>query len=819
MTSWASATYVNEERCRESLLCAGDVLTVGTVDLKLRAADPSELISQLPEVSVDPEHLAAIRRVSGDETLRRLDDLDTALGLLNDELSGREESADQLNELIGQIEHDISRRLDGRNLAAASDELPADSRDQAPNDVSPSSEAPSSSVPSAGTPSNEASSDEAPSDELAVVESARPVSNDWFAVEPAGQTSVSQSLDDLLGAVVPDATAARQTDAQLDTQNADDVDAEFANEESVSDADEFAQLVGSTSVLGQNLTLNALRSRAEAVRQLDELVLAASGSSELSGDETFSERRSATAPQSPTASGGFAAGPDDAGFDSELPEARQDEMTDEWVADEWRAEPVDQEIDADDEEPTAVVPSDDSAETDVESQDELASGDTVEYSAMDTVNEAGSLLSSLFREEPSVDTTASEKRSEIVETTPATGEPSVADKSPTGSAADGDVEELETQSSHAADAESWGGASADDEQSPAEAPPEVSFDADPAVADAAAAAPAAADAASDAVAEDVSGVRSRLAEMFDMPALISAQPPGSATDDDSTVRADASDAWSQDTESGDGQLVAERTPEAPASLTPSLQLTTWLDGVKYSGSPSGREDLAADDERAAADGSRFSVGSDGPQESAEPAVKSADSSASPAPATAASPERDAEVDPEDSVAAYMKDLLARNRARTGQPERPEDFVVPSSRSEEEVATEDTADEDGRAIEEEASAPSDADVQNEADAEPQSWLAQQPRHQLDKDRMRAETQTLREVANATARSAVSKATRRQLKIQVAVKTTASVLMLGCGVAASMLGISTGFALLAVGVGVYFAYDLAMTIARNWKAIHA
>ncbi len=45
------------------------------------------------------------------------------------------------------------------------------------------------------------------------------------------------------------------------------------------------------------------------------------------------------------------------------------------------------------------------------------------------------------------------------------------------------------------------------------------------------------------------------------------------------------------------------------------------------------------------------------------------------------------------------------------------------------------------------------------------------------------------------------------------------VLGCGVAASMLGISTGFALLAVGVGVYFAYDLAMTIARNWKAIHA
>ncbi len=99
----------------------------------------------------------------------------------------------------------------------------------------------------------------------------------------------------------------------------------------------------------------------------------------------------------------------------------------------------------------------------------------------------------------------------------------------------------------------------------------------------------------------------------------------------------------------------------------------------------------------------------------------------------------------------------------------------------------------------------------------SWLSQEPKHQLDKDRMRADTQALREVANASARSAVTRASRRQLKVQVVVKTTASVVMLGCGVAASLLGVSTMFAALAMGVGAYFAFDLGLTIVRNWKRI--
>ncbi len=263
---------------------------------------------------------------------------------------------------------------------------------------------------------------------------------------------------------------------------------------------------------------------------------------------------------------------------------------------------------------------------------------------------------------------------------------------------------------------------------------------------------------------------------------------------------------------GDGPFVVTDTanddagPAAPQ--TSGMQLASWLDGMKSAASQPEADsgDAAAADEDA--DEVVESVADD-----LEPSVDEASIEATPSGDVTGG-------EAEDSVAAYMRDLLARNRARHGQPERPEDFVVMPSQSESEVVDEDESVIGQETAEETVPSVADADADTDGDvADQQSWLSQEPKHQLDKDRMRADAQALREVANETARCAVTRATRQKLKLQVAVKTTASVVMLGCGVTASLLGVSTLFAALVMGVGAYLAFDLGLTIVRNWKCITA
>ena len=77
--------------------------------------------------------------------------------------------------------------------------------------------------------------------------------------------------------------------------------------------------------------------------------------------------------------------------------------------------------------------------------------------------------------------------------------------------------------------------------------------------------------------------------------------------------------------------------------------------------------------------------------------------------------------------------------------------------------------------------------------------------------------LRQIANQSARSAVATASRRDVRKQVMVKTTASVLALGYGVAALLLEVSTPFGLVVLGIGMMFSIDLTLTIFRNWKQL--
>jgi hypothetical protein len=783
VTSWSTGTYVNGERCRESLLCPGDVLTIGTVDLKLRAAHSSELISQVPEVNAVSDRLAVIHPVSAEETLRRLDDLDTALELLDEELAGSDESADQLNELIDQIETDIARRSDDSAQQAEALSLSEDQH----------------------APSEEQHA------EPAWHESARHESSDTATVDHPNDDTIAAnvtrpfSLDELMNEVVTGHAETQADSHSVEPPFFDNAQSEFAEDQHTSEADEFAQLVGSTSVLAQNLTLNALRSRAEAVRQLDEMILAASGNNS-SLDRMMSSERTSTSASGNAASEAAGHFSEQTEYDRDADEPLTEHPSgheSENLAGEDGFFPTESSFDN----PTTADdrPIEDAAESDTQSPE--ADSDTVEISAMDTVNEAGSLLALLFREE------ASDQQSALVEqiepddrarepevAAPDTAEPVALLSDSTVASSDSDFDHIPESGS---ESESRSVADSVGQTDPG---------------------------ADQAGTEDVSGVRSRLAEMFDLPGLKSASPqPFEVENELSADPVDSSDPVSStESDSDFGPLDAAPQSEffrqcgEPVSSIPTASksnLTTWLDGV--------RSDQSAQSEKTA------DMAGQAEADCESPVSKTGSLSRSSVKLPGGDQEEhkaQTEDDGDDSIAAYMQALLARNRVRQGQPERPGDYVVLPTASGSATASgsgtgADTASEfaeSGQDVvrteaHEQFKVNSCRDTSSENDA--QSWLSQEPKHQLDKDRMRADTQALREVANATARSAVSRATRRQLKVQVVVKTAASVLMLGCGIAASLLGVSSMFTALAVGVGACFAFDLGLTIVRNWKCITA
>ncbi|MBI1312944.1 FHA domain-containing protein [bacterium] len=797
MTSWSNATYVNGERCRESLLCAGDRLTVGTVDLKIRAASPQELIAQLPDVDDKTEVLPEHPVVSVEATLRRLQELDTALDLLDDELAGRNASPDRLDSLIGRIEDDLTLRSEGTlPTAAQPDELAGRSAGDVP-----------ASLP-AGVLSTHVDS----------------------TVQPF-------NLDDVLRVVEPAAQTSRNPGANAAVTIAE-IESGFESSSAVSDDDaaeeslpEFARLVGGTSVLAQNMTLNALRSRAEAVRQLDELILAAArankppansaepdacesawtSTSSMGGagadsasesfssdgaadwddletrDDEFATEDSSAADSDSTSECGVTAeapatktaeavatetvdGNDfasvrsatdgrDATEDRNSTDDREDSGVSDAGVDRWEPMPPDsgtfEPLTASDEPWRAGFDSpshSNDASVTEESEADDAGCETIELSAGDTVNETQSLLSTLFRYE---------------------------DASETGStdweAAAGEISDVATTSS-----------------APAWSEPET-----PARADEAGESRAASSSSDD--------VRSRLAEMFDLPSLRSAE----VTDDSRRNEWGDVEAGASGNESPAAHINQSVTAPLRSSVD-RQSLTTWLDDQKRDheevpASPTGPSvvpDNSADDDDSA-DELRTTTVQTTEKAEAKPAAQHADDNSDEA---------------DDEISTYMQSLLARNRLRTGQPANPEQYVIQSAAAPESAAGESQSSPEPDDPTADVETPEDNDVLAETKSNKNpNWLTLQPKHQLDKNRLRAETQTLREVANQTARSAVSKSTRRQLKVQVTVKAVASVLMLCCGVAASLLGVSNIFAIVVQAIGVYFAVDLGLTIARNWKAV--
>ncbi len=774
MTSWSDATYVNSHRCSESLLCPGDILTVGTIDIAVRSASGPELIAQLPEVSSDETTPAPLPPVTENDLQRRLQDLDTALGLLTDEYTGESESEDTLDELVDSIQRDLEHR-----------------------------------VPQILAEQEQSDEKSASTDEISSID------------EPASEES--NTLDDVLNEVET------ETDDAMD--QADPFEPSHEDETETEDADEFAILVGSTSILAQNMTLNALRSRADAIRQLDELVIAATGSEDSVEGATASSIVPALPSPTPTSNAGqLPAAPEDDdnvpsnSSDSTISSTEESEPVDqaEQVTDSVAAEEVDTEsglaTDAASEPESAAedrvssvdtwestsAPAWDSDRNDeysvqpVEDRDAAGEGvceeassdwdesftasqpatlpdndssdesscddagqDTVELSSTETVQNAGSLFSSLFQDEP-----PSEPESAGPETE-AMSEPALDVAS--------SESELESSFFDAPIARSLAAETGT-------APDTSGFDSPDS------------DTSESGTASDV---RSRLAEMFDMPELTS-EPENSEPAE--PVASPAPQPFSSFSE-----------PQQPAAPT---NVASWLDSIKQDTDPqSGSTTEAA---------SEAGHVTEAPQQSTvDPTGSFASTSASTAPTSdvsnnsdSGSPTDSGFSEPDeaaDPIASYMKDLIARNRARHGMPENAADYVVQpvDHQPSEPETTEATHDADQTA--------SLGPVESQDNEPTTNWLTQQPKHQVDKEQLRAEVQTLREVANQTARSAVSKATRKQLKVQVAVKAAASVIMLGSGAAATVLGVSKVFAFGVMAIGVYFAADLAITIARNWQAV--
>lgn len=167
-------------------------------------------------------------------------------------------------------------------------------------------------------------------------------------------------------------------------------------------------------------------------------------------------------------------------------------------------------------------------------------------------------------------------------------------------------------------------------------------------------------------------------------------------------------------------------------------------------------------------------------------------------------EPETQSDEEESVSVYMERLLARNRQVTGG----------SSASGETSPVVAAAALDSEAV---PGAVLGSDSANAAAKNPEKWLEDTPRHHQNRDQVRADVQVLRQIANQSARSAVATASRRDVRKQVIVKTAASMLSLVSGVAALLLDVSMLFGLVVLGIGMVFSVDLTLTIFRNWKQL--
>jgi hypothetical protein len=293
--------------------------------------------------------------------------------------------------------------------------------------------------------------------------------------------------------------------------------------------------------------------------------------------------------------------------------------------------------------------------------------------------------------------------------------------------------------------------------------------------------------------EIAADLRQKLAEMFDLPAL-SENTEASVPDESLKSR------LQQFRDEPQSEIVTEAQAGNPSSALPNPE------SVDSGNTPAATMNFDPMSDSTTEDGAAFesetldefpTTGNAGDVE--------IDSQAVPDTTALFEPQETEEKD--TSISAYMERLLARNRQIAGGSSASDESKPTVSVIELEPSSNalpintDQVSEDSSAAEEQR----------------ENWLEGSPHHRQNRDQVRAEVQVFRQIANQSARSAVATASRRDIRKQVIVKTIASILALGSGVAALLLDVSMSmeFGIIVMAIGLLFAGDLTLSIFRNWK----
>lgn len=169
----------------------------------------------------------------------------------------------------------------------------------------------------------------------------------------------------------------------------------------------------------------------------------------------------------------------------------------------------------------------------------------------------------------------------------------------------------------------------------------------------------------------------------------------------------------------------------------------------------------------------------------------------------AEPSNSESIDADDSIRAYMAQLIARNK-QVGQGGRTDEKT---DKREEGIST----------IEGYSTLAFEALPEKKSAEQDYSYLSEGPKHKQDKDAVRASMTQLRQLANMQARTAVVRAGRKQLKLQVLAKLAGTVMSFAFGATAIVLQLPAVYGYVVCGLGMFFACDLCLSVVRNWKLL--
>lgn len=837
---WSGTALRNGNLFDHAVLEDGDRVQVADVELCFRGAQSLDLISQLPCVadncesgeSVESDRLdemisgieASLASDRAEETDRAsADDSQTVTSIFGQNAETPEHETPIDDELRELEELRAAVRREREELMARREMLARESRKlQAQLDeVSLSVHAASESELSAEARDEDStlSAESVPADVSDVVD------------HPSDQAVADAELDEMTPHCLDDAAGADETKVSAERQklrhfleefdSVAEQDDEFEVEEAAEDED--VVVVGATQLLSSNGVSNAMRSRDDAVKRLDELIFAANQSSESVDDFAADADRSETAglqnsetyhgpsvqhDADHTASGNqFVDGLEEA--DDESPDEQDETAGDEGgieasveslssLLNEVQWQDVEQTVENDSVHDVDVSKAEEDASAEDQGWEETVEPDL----AADDGTEGEMTWQSgrLFSEAEEVSAELSDSAdgvSEVIDQeydaspndsygTDAVGEE--LESAALSDSAELESPEFETSAEHSP---SWFESEfMTEDADPAEA--ELSDDrSEGPVTSAEANSTSSVDADSMASAEDSSAVdlRQKLAEMFDLPDLPNrAESPTLELATGVERHAEDRQFAQQELASGINEVNSEAHSEGMQSSLPE----PGADEL----SPSAA-DTVQDFESETLDqfpSSTLDVEEDADESTSEMTLNF-------------EPETHDSNDDDESINAYMERLLARNRQATGASSsgysvtRPENEPASVTRRESDATT-------SAAVENQSG-------EGVSASKPEAWFDATPRHRQNRDKVRAEVQVLRQIANQSARSAVATASRRDIRKQVVVKTTASVLALVSGVAALLLDVSMLFGLVVIGIGLLFSADLTLTVLRNWR----